>query len=108
MTRRTNQQVSEVRFNKRWTRSEDLRLARQVQAFPQNLHKCFLIVAQELGRTESGVAGRWYGHVSKDPANTCFFTASPKHVSKNRKNGMGIESNNTIWRRLMSVIRNLV
>ena len=107
MARRTNQQVSEVRFNKRWTRAEDLRLARQVQAFPQNLHKCFLIVAQELGRTESGVAGRWYGHVSKDPANTCFFTASPKHVSKNRKNGIGVESNGSIWRRLMAVIRNI-
>lgn len=97
----------EVRFNKRWSRSEDLLLIRQVQTFPQNLHKCFVIVAEALGRTESGVAGRWYGHVSQDPANMCFFTASPKHVSKNRKNGMGEESNSTIWRKLLAVIRSI-
>lgn len=97
----------ENRFNKRWTLAEDERLARQVKAFPQNLHKCFLMVAEELGRTESAVAGRWYQHVSKDPANVCFFTASPKHVSKNRKNGEGVETNNSIWRRLLNVIRGL-
>ena len=97
----------ENRFNKRWTTAEDERLARQVKAFPQNLHKCFLMVAEELGRTESAVAGRWYQHVSKDPANVCFFTASPKHVSKNRKNGEGVETNNSIWRRLMNIIRGL-
>jgi hypothetical protein len=100
-------QQKEIRFNKRWSRSEDLRLARQIQAFPQNLHKCFMIVAEELGRTESAVAGRWYQHVSKSPSNLCFFTASPKHVSKNRKNGMGVESNPGIWRRLMTVLRSL-
>lgn len=97
----------ENRFNKRWTIAEDERLARQVKAFPQNLHKCFLMVAEELGRTESAVAGRWYQHVSKDPANVCFFTASPRHVSKNRKNGEGVETNTSIWRRLLNVIRGL-
>ena len=97
----------ENRFNKRWTLAEDERLARQVKAFPQNLHKCFLMVAEELGRTESAVAGRWYQYVSKNPANVCFFTASPKHVSKNRKNGEGVETNNSIWRRLMNIIRGL-
>ena len=97
----------ENRFNKRWTTAEDARLARQVKAFPQNLHKCFLMVAEELGRTESAVAGRWYQHVSKDPSNVCFFTASPRHVSKNRKNGKGVETNTSIWRRLMNIIRGL-
>ena len=101
---RRNSEVREVRMGKRWSRAEDLRLLRQVQAFPQNLHKCFVMVAEELGRTESGVAGRWYGHVSQDPANVCFFTASPKHVSKNRKNGAGEESNNNIWRKLLRII----
>lgn len=105
MKRRVIENGRTVKHGKRWERSEDLRLIRQVQAFPQNLHKCFVLVAQELGRTESGVAGRWYGHVSKDPANVCFFTASPKHVSKNRKNGMGEESNGSIWRRLMAIIK---
>ena len=97
----------ENRFNKRWTMAEDERLIRQVKTFPQNLHKCFIIVAEEIGRTESAVAGRWYQHVSKNPANVCFFTASPKHVSKNRKNGEGVETNTSIWRRLVNIIRGL-
>ena len=96
----------EVHRGKKWTREEDLRLLKQVQAFPQNLHKCFVIVAEELGRTESGVAGRWYNKVSKDTNNaTCFFTASPKHVARNRKNGDGSTSNQSIWRRLLNIIR---
>jgi hypothetical protein len=97
----------ENRFNKRWTEAEDQRLARQVKAFPQNLHKCFMIVAEELDRTEGAVANHWYTVVSKKPENMCFFTASPRHVSKNRKNGMGEEIGTSIWRRLMNIIRNL-
>ena len=96
-----------VRHMKPWTSQEDQTLARYVRARPQNLHKCFLMIAEQLGRTESAVQGRWYGHVSKDPKNLCFFTASPKHVSRNRKNGMGEESNPGIWRRLMTVLKSL-
>lgn len=94
-------------YNKRWTEAEDIRLLRQVKAFPQNLHKCFIIVAEELERTEGAVANHWYSKVSKDPRNTCFFTASPKHISRNRKNGKGIESSASVWRRLLNIIRNI-
>lgn len=92
---------------KRWTKEEDDRLSRHVRAFPQNLKKCFIIVAEETGRTPGAVANHWYTKVSKDPQNVCFFTASQVHVSKNRKNGMGTESNMSIWRRLLSIIRNI-
>lgn len=93
--------------SRRWTRQEDDRLLRQVRTFPQNLHRCFVIVAEETGRTEGAVANHWYTVVSKKPEALCFFTASPRHVSKNRKNGMGITSNGNIWRRLLAVIRGL-
>jgi hypothetical protein len=89
---------------RRWTKAEDQRLLRQVKAFPQNLHKCFLIVSEETGRTPGAVANHWYNKVSKDPENKCFFTASPKHISKNRKNGMGERSTMNIWRRILSII----
>ena len=96
--------VSNVnRQNRRWTHEEDERLLRHVKARPQNLHYCFMMVAEEIGRTEGAVANRWYAVVSKDPANMCFFTASPHHISKNRKNGMGVESNGSIWRSLLAV-----
>lgn len=99
--------TEETRHCKKWTRQEDERLLRQVKAFPQNLHRCFMIVAEELGRTESAVSGHWYTSLSKRPDVMCFFTASPKHVSKNRKNGMGMESNSSIWRALVNAIRRL-
>ena len=101
---RRNQTQREVRHMKRWSRSEDLRLVRQVQAFPQNMHKCFMIVGEEIGRSEKAVAAHWYTVLSKKPDALCFFTASAKHVSKNRKNGMGQESNGSIWRRLVAII----
>lgn len=93
--------------SKRWTREEEMRLLDQVKAFPQNLSKCFLIVSEVTGRTPSAVAGHWYTKVSKDPTAICFFTASPQHVSRNRKNGAGVVSNRSIWSRLLNIIRSI-
>lgn len=95
------------RSNKKWTEEEDARLLQQVRAFPQNLNKCFLIVSQVIDRTPGAVANHWYTVVSKRPDVVCFFTASPKHVSRNRKNGEGVESTRTIWQRLLAIIRNI-
>ena len=103
-----NQNVVESRNHKKWEVAEDQLLTRTVRSFPQNLHRCFLLVAEQTGRTDKAVAAHWYQSLSKKPEALCFFTASPRHVSKNRKNGMGVESNSSIWRRLMAVIRNLV
>lgn len=90
--------------SKRWTKAEDKRLLRQVKAFPQNLSKCFVLVGEEIGRSRDAVALHWYNKLSKDPSIKCFFTASPKHVSKNRKNSMAERSNVGIWRRILSII----
>lgn len=95
------------RANRKWTAEEEDKLLRQVRAFPQNLTKCFLIVSESIGRSPQAVANHWYTAVSKRLDSTCFFIASPKHVSRNRKNGEGVESNRSIWQRLMQVIRNL-
>ena len=103
---RTRNQV-ENRHMCRWTNEEDQRILRHIKARPQNLHYCFLMVAEEIGRTDKAVAAHWYQVLSKKPEAMCFFTASPHHISKNRKNGMGVESNGNIWRRLMAVIRNI-
>ena len=92
---------------KKWTVAEEERLLQQVRVFPQNLNKCFLIVSEVTGRTPKAVAAHWYQHTSKNPNNICFFTASQKHISHNRKNGTGIASSENIWRRLLSIIRNL-
>lgn len=95
------------RTNRKWTEEEDQRLLQQVRTFPQNLSKCFLIVAEVTGRTPGAVVNHWYTVVSKKPNSTCFFTASSKHISRNRKNGKGVEITRTIWQRLMAIIRNI-
>jgi hypothetical protein len=105
--RRRNVRVEEENCYKKWTNEEDALLVRQVRAFPQNLSRCFLIVAESTGRSQKAVQAHWYTKVSKKPENMCFFTASPKHVSKNRKNGMGVSTTESLWRRLIRLISNI-
>ena len=100
--------------NRRWTREEDAVLLRYVKNSPFNLHRAFLSVSEQLTsegnpRTPGAVAGHWYTALSKSEQqdSLCFFTASAKHVSKNRKNGMGVESSTSIWHRLLNIIRGL-
>lgn len=91
----------------KWTEEEERRLLQQVRAFPQNLSKCFIIVSEVIGRSPRAVEQHWYTVLSKRPDVTCFFTASPKHIARNRKNGKGVESNRSIWQRLLTIIRNI-
>lgn len=90
--------------NKRWTKEEDTRLLRQVRAFPQNLNKCFIIVGEELGRSTGAVAARWYQYLSKDPKNPIIVTASPFQKMFNRKNGKGMPSTPTLFKRLLKIL----
>jgi len=92
---------------RKWTPEEERRLIDQVRVFPQNLHKCFLLVAEDIDRTPGAVANHWYTKTSKNPNALCFFTASEKHVSKNRKNGLGEESTSSVWRRLLRITKNI-
>lgn len=95
------------RTNRKWTKEEDDRLLRQIRAFPQNLHWCFVMVADEMGRSDKAVAAHWYQKLSKQPDALAFATLSAKHLSKNRKNGMGIETPPSLWRRFLNLIKNL-
>lgn len=104
----------EQRKARKWTSQENAVLLRYIKADPRNLHKCFTLVSEHLTdagmpRTVAGVASHWYTVLSKreDPEALCFFTASSKHISKNRKNGAGIENTPTIWRRLCMALRSL-
>ena len=107
-----NQTAEERRSNRKWERYEDEILLRYVRTYPHNLHKCFMMVSEQLTdagnpRTPTGVQAHWYSVLSKKPEALCFFTTSAKHVSRNRKNGMGVESTLSVWRRLLNVIRGL-
>ena len=93
--------------HKKWTVEEDECLIRYVKARPQNLKACFLAVSEATGRTERAVAYHWYTRTSKDPRYLCFFTASSRHIAKNRKNVEGEASNYNIWRKFLRILRSL-
>ncbi len=97
-----------AKTSKKWTEDEEQRLIRQVRAFPQNLNKCFLIVSEEIERTPAAVASHWYSVTSKRPEIICFFTASSKHIALNRKNGKGVSSTESIWRKLLRTVNRLI
>lgn len=92
---------------RKWTTEEDEVLIRKVKEHPQNLTRCFISVSLSIDRTPSAVAYHWYAVVSKRPNSTCFFTASPKHISRNRKNSNGTACNRNIWQRLLALIRGI-
>lgn len=93
---------------KRWTEEEEQRLIRQMTAFPQNVRKACFLVAEELGRSRNAVITHWYSVTSKRDDVMCFFTASTKHISRNRKNSVGVESTPSVWRRLLRVIQDII
>ena len=97
----------EKKVLKRWTDEEDQKLIRQVMAYPQNLNRCFLMVAEETGRSKSAVAAHWYSVLSKKPEVYCFFTASSTYVSRNRKNGVGVMTKPSIWQKFLSIIKGI-
>jgi hypothetical protein len=99
--------MEEKKERKPWTAEEEEVLLKQVNAFPQNLTKCFLIVSEQIDRTPGAISNHWYTKLSKDPKVLVFATISPKHVSKNRKNGMGVASTNSIWKRFCKLIKTL-
>ena len=97
--------IKTVGTKKRWTPEEDKRLLQQIRVFPQNLHKCFLIVGEVIGRTPTACASRWYTKLSKDPRNPMFLTVSEKHKVVNRKNGEGTPSSTSLFRRILKLLK---
>lgn len=104
----THEETVTTNRSKKWTEEEEQRLIKQVTVFPQNLNRCFIIVSEVIGRSPSAVAAHWYAVTSKRPDVKCFFTASSKHIALNRKNGEGIPSNESIWRRLIRIVNHLI
>ena len=93
--------------NRKWTAREDAEIMRVIERNPHNLHKCFILISDRIDRTPGAVENRWYAHVSKDPVNKAFFTASRHHVSMKRKNGTGETSNVTVWNKLMRALHSI-
>lgn len=97
---------------KHWTKAEDKRLLRQIEAFPHNLNACFAIVAEELGRTPTSVSSHWYNTLSKKDGILNYGLVSKKKVLINRKidrkNCYVAKNTPSIWRKLLRVIQTII
>lgn len=89
----------------RWSKEEDRILLRQVSAFPQNLHNCFINVAEQINRSPEAVASHWYTRLSKSEDACAFGLITKNYYSKNRKNGVGVEIPHSIWNRFCNLIK---
>lgn len=102
-----NEETSTRTFRK-WTDEEDRILLEHLKVGTGNFHACFLAVAEEIDRTPTAIAAHWYAVLSKrTDLPPVVVTASENQVQRNRKNGKGVESNPSIWRRLLAVLRSL-
>ena len=93
--------------SKRWTADEDKILLQQIDAFPHNLSKCFMVVSEMTGRSKNAVQAHWYTVLSKRDDVWKFVTLSASHCSKNRKNGAGEQSSVSIWNKVLSIVKAL-
>lgn len=91
--------------HKRWTAIEDTQVVDQVRKSPTNLKQAFKEAARVTGRTEGACANRWYYVLSKDKANACFITVSGKHKSLNRKNGKGTSCTNSLFTKVLQILK---
>lgn len=96
---------------RKWTEEEEAVMLRYIKAGCSNMHKCFFMISEHLTdagtpRTPGAVGNHWYTVLSKkdDKKSFCFFTASSRHIAKNRKNGTGVPTTPSMWQRFMRII----
>lgn len=92
---------------RKWTEEENQILIRYIKPRINNLHACFMLVSEQINRTPCAIAAHWYSVLSKRPDVQVLVTASENSVQINRKNGKGIPSTPSIWRRILAVLRTL-
>lgn len=90
---------------RRWTTAEDSIVVAQVRKFPTNLTQAFKEAAKETNRTDSACAYRWYAVLSKNSTNACFITVSGKHKSLNRKNGTGTPCSQSLFIKILKLLK---
>ena len=96
---------------RKWAREEDEILVQAISASPYNLSKCFISVAEQIGRSNKAVAVRWYQHVRFTSAGRkamltvgpkCYF--SGKNNFNNKVKPIEIRQN-SFWKRLLTILK---
>lgn len=93
---------------RKWTKEEDDTLLRYMDNMGiGNLSHVFITTGEQIGRTKGAVAAHWYAVLSKKPEVRMWVRASKNDALWNRKNGVGVPSNLSIWRRVLRILKNL-
>ena len=93
---------------KRWTDAEDKVLLDTLRVYGHKGNTyCFMIVAEQLGRTVGGVCSHWYCVLSKKDDVWIGSYITENYATKNRKNGMGTTVPKGMWTRILRMIKTL-
>ena len=95
--------------NQRWIQEEEQVLIHAVKQNPHNLNEAFKKASNELGRSKTACALRWYLTISpkSNPAKNgiIFMSISDSFVLQNRKcSKIIIPEKITIWKKLLKFL----
>lgn len=94
----------EDRRGMKWEAWEDAKILEYVRASPHNLARCFVSVAEVIGRSAPSCANRWYQTLSRRPDVNEIFTLTSSSCSRNRKNGIGTPISLSLWKRFLRLL----
>lgn len=104
--------IKQMEQKKRWTKEEDEILVQAISARPQNLSKCFIAAAEQIGRTAKAAEFRWYKYVKFTFAGRkAMLTIGPKTAfsGKNELDNSKVRPikvrQNSFWRRILTILR---
>jgi len=93
---------------KRWTDGEDKKLLNNLRVYGHKGYAyCFMITAEEVGRTVGAVASHWYCVLSKRDDVWIGSYITETNITKNRKNGVGVAPPSGVWNRILRMIKTL-
>jgi hypothetical protein len=93
---------------KRWSQQEDQILLDTLRVYGHKGNSyCFMVVADQIGRSKGAVMAHWYTVLSKRDDVWIGTYITQNSATKNRKNGAGVTSSPAVWKRVLRIISGL-
>lgn len=95
---------------RKFTPEEDKMIVEAIKKNPQNIHKCFVVLAPKLNRSVDSLRVHYYSMIAKDDSNKLFLTVSSRKKYTNYKvqrKGMKAKPTQTTkskWRRILDIL----
>lgn len=95
---------------RKFTPEEDNMIVEAIKKNPQNISKCFVMLAPKLNRSVDSIRCHYYSMIVKDDSNKLFLTVSSRKKYTNYKvqrKGMKAKPTQTTkskWRRILDIL----